>query len=128
MAVAHHIQRLQQKPEHVRRRIAVGTSVGVTGVAALVWAIALISSGALQFGSGSQTLAQGAPGSEGQGDTIDTAIPQAATGISSLVGAASAAFSGKKVDPTLNIVDTPAPQTTHTQPAPDPATATIIPF
>ncbi len=32
-----HVERLRAKPEHVRRRIAVGTTFGITGLVAILW-------------------------------------------------------------------------------------------
>ena len=43
------IERLKAKPEHVRRRIAVGTSVAVTGVVTAAWFLTLLFSGTLSL-------------------------------------------------------------------------------
>jgi hypothetical protein len=47
------IERLRAKPEHVRRRIAVGTSLGITGVIAFVWGLSLIFGNTLSIESSS---------------------------------------------------------------------------
>ncbi len=60
-----YIERLRAKPEHVRRRIALGTSVGVTGVIAFFWAVALIFGNTLSIepsGSAQGTLAANGSG------------------------------------------------------------------
>lgn len=44
------IERLQSKPEHIRRRIAAGTAVSVTGVVTAVWFFGLLFSGTLSLG------------------------------------------------------------------------------
>ncbi len=41
------IEHLRAKPDHVRKQIAFGASLGITGTVALMWAVAFMSSGAL---------------------------------------------------------------------------------
>ena len=43
------IERLKSKPEHIRRRIAVGTTVGITGVVATAWFFTLLFAGTLSL-------------------------------------------------------------------------------
>ena len=43
------IERLKAKPEHVRRRIAIGTSAGITGVVATGWFFTLLFAGNLSL-------------------------------------------------------------------------------
>jgi hypothetical protein len=45
--IRHHVERLRAKPEHIRRRIAMGTSVGITGLVAGVWFVGILFSGKL---------------------------------------------------------------------------------
>ena len=58
------IERLKAKPEHVRRRIAIGTTAGITGVVALAWFFTLLFSGTFSLAipstivTGNGTLAQ----------------------------------------------------------------------
>jgi hypothetical protein len=57
------IERLKAKPEHVRRRIAVGTAAGITGVVTAAWFFTLLFAGTLSLaipegGVNSGTLAQ----------------------------------------------------------------------
>lgn len=44
-----HIENLKQKPEHVRHRVAIGISAGVTGLVALVWLTANVATGTFAF-------------------------------------------------------------------------------
>jgi hypothetical protein len=121
------IERLKSKPEHVRRRIALGTSLGVTGVVAAVWAFGLIFSGSLSFtatspGSNTGTLAQS---SNGYG-TSNTAA--ASNGFQQLLSAVGVGNKPAELTPidasgnpsTSSTGDTGASSTTNQQ--------TVIPF
>ena len=43
------IERLKTKPEHVRRRIAMGTTLGITGVVTAAWFFTLLFAGTLSL-------------------------------------------------------------------------------
>ena len=53
MHVRDYIEHLRQKPEHVRRDIAVGASAAVTALVAGLYLVSLASSGALALSPGS---------------------------------------------------------------------------
>ena len=52
-----YVAKLKAKPEHVRKRIALGTSAGVTALIGVVWLTTMATSGAFAFGNSSQTAA-----------------------------------------------------------------------
>jgi hypothetical protein len=97
------IERLRAKPEHVRRRVAVGTAVGVSSVVAVVWLFTLVLSGTLILGASpvsNTTLAQTS------GGQVSGAVTQTKSAFSQLVGAADAAFTGgASTTPALTIED-----------------------
>jgi hypothetical protein len=127
MNVRDHVERLKAKPEHIRRRIAVGTSVGITGVVATVWFFTLLFGGSLSLaihptifnsdGTVAQATDDGATSANGNNTN---SVANASTGFSQLLGAVG--ISTQKPAPAaLKVEDqTPAPATTS-QP-------TVIPF
>jgi hypothetical protein len=117
------IERLKSKPEHIRRRIALGTAAGVTGVVTVMWAIALILSGNLAFtsapnGTGTATLAAAGASTNADGTPIQP-VP-AKTNFSQLLGAVGISTQAPAA-PALTPVDVAPPVATATQP-------TVIPF
>jgi hypothetical protein len=112
------IERLRTKPEQVRRRIALFSSAGITGVVAIGWFTALISSGSLAL----------APTPEGErmGVEVQTAFSETQEDFSDLIGAVGA-FSGTGSNsPDLEIVDGGASSTLdRTEPTPE---QTVIQF
>ena len=132
MALHHHITRLKEKPEHIRQRVALGASVGVTGVVAAVWLVALIASGTLSL----SLPVSGVLASEG-GNSAPSASAQAAEAqahpdsISNLVGAAAAAVTGAsstQADPNLTVVDGGTTSSLDRTSSANNTSATIIPF
>jgi hypothetical protein len=127
MNVRDHVERLKAKPEHVRRRIAVGTSVGITGVVATVWFFALLFGGSLSLAihptilNGDGTVAQATDdGATSANGSNTSSIANANTGFSQLLGAVGISTQ-KPAAPALKVEDqAPAPATTS-QP-------TVIPF
>jgi|CXWL01.1.fsa_nt_gi hypothetical protein len=113
----HHIQHLKEKPEHVRRRIAVGTSAGVTVIVALVWMVTLSSSGVLAL--------KNAPTSESE--NVAESARSAKEGITSLLGAVGAA-PGESTSPALSIIDNGASSTLDQKQNQPSSNATVIPF
>lgn len=94
-----HIERLQEKPEHVRHQIAMGVAVGVTALVATGWAVALGTSGVLALntpdaaeGDGSESLAE--------------SFKEPADALSNLVGAAGAAFGATSTEAALKVIET----------------------
>lgn len=95
-----YIEKLKQKPEHVRRRIAVGTSVGITGLVAVVWASAMTASGTFALSTGPSAPRQ-APSTDAfalDGTNVNSNMSQ-------LVGAVSAATGATTSQASLTIVD-----------------------
>ena len=115
------IERLKSKPHHVRHRIAVGTSVGVTGVVAAGWLFALVFSGKLLL-----TPPTTGTGPDGTNPDVATAETQTSSGFNQLLGAVGVA-TATTAPASLTIVD--APKST---PAPKPernsAGQVVIPF
>ncbi len=111
--VRDYVESLRAKPEHVRRRIAVGSSIGVTALVAVGWFAALTSSGALAI---SPTP-----------DPTSAALVKSATDtkedFSGLLGAASA-YQGAK-DGGVMVVDG---QSSSTMKAESNDSPTVIPF
>lgn len=111
-----HIDTLRAKPEHVRHQIAMAVAFGVTGVVAAGWIAAMATSGTLALKS--------------EPIVTDLAsVEKPSTPISSLLGAAGAAFGATSTDASLNIVDSKTSSTLDTK-AVSPSTSgkTVIPF
>lgn len=95
------IQRMKAKPEHVRKRIAFGTSVGVTGLIAFMWVGTMATTGAFALNNKADGTAAAQP----------EAAPIALTGtnvksnFSELMGAVGAVASGSSTKPALTIID-----------------------
>lgn len=119
--ITHHIHRLREQPSHVRERIALGVSGGVTGLVAIGWLVAMSSSGA--FSLTAQTVAQGvAPSNE-----VQQAFTESGKGINGLLGAAGAAFGAPTTtDAQVNVVDVRSSSTLDATASS--ASATVIPF
>jgi hypothetical protein len=117
MDIRDYIEHLKSKPEHVRRRIAFGTSAGITGVVAVAWLVALSTSG---------TLALTSPEVQNTAE-LKTAVQETSSSFAELMGAASAYQSAAQGESELIIVDA---QSSSTLDAPaDPTEGkTVIPF
>jgi len=116
------IIRLKEKPEHVRRRIAVATSAGITALVAIVWVGTMASSGA--FALGSQPA--GSDASQKTPDSFALSGTNVQSNFSQLMGAVSAATGASSSQPSLTIVDggtSSSFDATTTNPS-----ATVIPF
>ena len=115
------IERLRQKPEHVRRRIAAGTAVTLTGLVALGWVGALAAGNVfiLTPVEDGPTLAQ----TSGQ---LTGAVSNARTSFGELMGAVQSAESGSD-EASLIIVESEAKSSLETK-APAEDTRTVIPF
>lgn len=101
--VIDHIDRLREKPEHIRHRIALGVSGGVTALVVVVWAMVLVSSGTLSL-----KATEVAAMDQGTGDVSDERMKQAfsetKSSFSSLMGAAGAAMGATSTEAALSIV------------------------
>ncbi|MEA2701533.1 MAG: hypothetical protein QOE22_242 [Candidatus Parcubacteria bacterium] len=91
-----HIENLKGKPEHVRHKIALGASAGVTALVAVVWFAA-------HAATGSFALSTPQPTPEDQAAAENLA--QAKTDFSQLAGAVGSAFGATSSDPQLTVVD-----------------------
>ena len=129
MALTHHIQKLRAKPEHVRERIALGASAGITGLVALVWVVTLATTGTFSLKT------QSAPGADflavGDQPQVQEAAAQTQTSFSQLVGAAGAALGATTTAPDLHIIDdrtTSSLEARQAAVAANNSNATVIPF
>ena len=115
-----HIERLQEKPEHVRHNIAMGVAVGVTALVATGWAVALGTSG---------TLALSEPEPTEDRETLAESFEEPASAFSNLMGAAGAAFNATSTEAALKVIETRTSSTLEgrAQPAND-TEKTVIPF
>lgn len=97
-----HLHNLRQKPEHVRRNVAIGASLSITAIVAVFWVTTLAASGAFALApldGVSKDLSN-----SGLTDSFSTT----GKSFSQLLGAAGAATSGQGASsskPALTIVD-----------------------
>jgi hypothetical protein len=119
-----HLHALRQKPEHIRKSIAVGASFGITGLVALVWVGTLASTGAFALAPLGATNTQVAT------ETTQSASPF--SNFSQLLGgaAASGGTDSSSSNPALKIVsDASSSSLDRTQqPAQKSNTATVLTF
>lgn len=121
--IIEHIDRLREKPEHVRHRIAVLTAAGITGLVAVTWMGALASSGTLALNTNEVQ-----EGGSGTGE-VSEAISESTSAFSNLMGAAGAAFNATSTEAALQIIETRSSSTLDGKVAPANATnKTVIPF
>ena len=113
-----HIERLREKPEHVRNRIALGVSIGATALVALVWATALATT---------QVFALKNEGPVAPEEVPAPTFAETKSAFSELVGAVGSAVGATSSDPTLQIVDTKTTTTFDTKVEND-TDKTVVPF
>lgn len=120
MHIRDYVEHLKSKPEDVRRRIALGSSVGITAIVAVGWMVALGASG---------TLALSAPADDGATTGLADAASATQNGFAGLLGAASAfqAGTGDSGEPALTIVGGQTSSTLETK-ADENEGKTVIPF
>ena len=113
-----HLETLKRKPEHVRHMYALGASVAVTGLVAIVWLVGNAATG---------TFALSTSDSGEQSST--TSLTSTNDSFSKLLGAVGAT-QGSSSQPQLTVVDggttstlAPAPAASQNQ-----TSATAIPF
>ncbi|MCI0597848.1 hypothetical protein L0Y34_02150 [Candidatus Parcubacteria bacterium] len=109
-----YIERLRTKPEHERRRIALGASLSLTALVCAGYVIALVSSGTLAFESASS-----------EGLDIRTAVEGAGDDFSSFAGAAAALERGFQ-EGEIQVIETRASSTFPAGEVLD--NRTVIPF
>lgn len=120
-----HIDRLREKPEHVRHQIAFGLAAGLTSLVAVGWGIALTTSGALAINSDVQPQAATGPGTE----SLSESLKEPAENFSNLVGAAGAAFGATSSEAALRVIDSRTSSTLEGRAQSSNATdKTVIPF
>jgi hypothetical protein len=104
-----HIQTLKEKPHHVRHGIAIGTAGAVSGVVAIAWVAAIMSSGALSLRP--TQIAQN------DGASLGSALEGEKTNFSELLGAAGAALGATSSPASLTIVDAGSSSSLERKPA-----------
>ncbi|MFZ1987502.1 MAG: hypothetical protein WAV21_00490 [Minisyncoccia bacterium] len=120
------LDKLRQKPKHVRQQIAFGTAAATSGVVALLWMLVFVTSGPFSVSLKSdKSLAQSAS----SGASLDGAVAETKSSFTRLLGAAGASFgattSEPKTDskkPNITIVDVKTSSSTG------PKDQTVIPF
>lgn len=117
--ISHHIHKLKQQPSHIRERVAVGISGGVTAIVAIGWMMAMSSSGA--FSLATSSVAQGLTPPE----DVKSGLAKSSSSFNSLMGAAGQAFGTSEAPADINVVDTRASSTLD---AATSTNATVIPF
>lgn len=124
--IVHHIERLREKPHHVRHRIAMLTALVATGVIVVGWAAALTTSGALALKSEPVRSEEGAASPESD---ISQAFSESKSAFSNLVGAAGAAFGATSSQAALKVLDTRTSSTLNAESRTQNNTdKTVIPF
>ena len=126
--VIDYVERLRTKPEHVRRRLAVGTAFGITGVVAAGWLFAFVFLGTLSIAptsTGTATLAT-APGTT----QIVNAASQTPSTFQQLLGAVGLSNPASSAPAALTIVNTATatPSTDDADQSPTGGNQTVIPF
>jgi hypothetical protein len=121
--IIEHLDRLREKPEHVRHRYALLVAGGVTSLVALGWMTALATSGALALKDDPQ------PAAAASAPTFADEIREPASAFSELLGAAGAALGATSSEAALTIIQTRASSTldSRSKPAND-TDKTVIPF
>lgn len=119
MDIRDYIEELRSKPEHVRERIALGSSIGITALVFVGWLTALTTSGAL--------VSQPTIADAHEAEQMSAAVEATKSSFSGLLGAAGAAQSASKNEGELQIVDATTTTTFDTQSDPMEG-KTVIPF
>lgn len=121
-----YVRTMRQKPEHVRRRAAVGISAGVTALVAVLWAGTMVSTGAFALATPGDGQGTGAPAAQGSSDGFALSGTNVKSNFSQLMGAVNAATGATSTGPSLRIIDgttTSSFDASTTNPS-----ATVIPF
>jgi hypothetical protein len=102
-ALSEHLERLRAKPHHVRRQIALGSSLAITGLVAIGWMGALVSTPKLAITSGTESNVN-----------FQEALTDTGSNFSELLGAAGAAFGASTSPAKISVVDTKTSSTMET--------------
>lgn len=122
MALSDHLNTLRQKPTHVRERIVLGVSVGVTAFVGIIWISSLASSQPFAL----NTVAAPTEDPYAQASAASQAALQ--SNFSQLVGAVGAAVGATTSAPTLTTVDGESTSSFDARKTYTTSSATIIPF
>ncbi|HYF29469.1 MAG TPA: hypothetical protein VEA36_03855, partial [Candidatus Paceibacterota bacterium] len=95
-ALSEHLERIREKPHHVRRQIAFGTSLTITALVAIGWVGALVSTPKLAID----------PNLADEELSLANAPTMTGGSFSELVGAAGAAFGATTSPAKVMVVDT----------------------
>lgn len=98
--IIEHVNRLREKPHHVRHNIAMGVAFGITGLVALGWMTALATSGTLALKSSAVVSS-----ASGAGNDVSEVVSESTNAFSSLMGAAGAAFNATSTEAALDIIE-----------------------
>ncbi len=117
-----HIDTLRAKPEHIRHRIAMAVAFGVTGLVTAGWIAAMATSGTLALKTQPVAI-------QGVDSDVAKAVTESTSAISSLMGAAGAAFGATSTEAALSIIETKTSSTLDARgPSATATTKTVIPF
>ncbi len=115
-----HLHTLKSQPSHVRERVAVGVSGGVTALVAVGWFAAMATSGSFSLATNSVAESVRPPQEVAEG------VAASGGTFKSLMGAAGEALGGKGTDaPAVSVVETRASTSLESRTSAD---ATVIPF
>ena len=114
-----HLNQVKAKPEHVRHRIAIGTSAAVTGLVAVFWLVGHATSGTFALSDSPGTRVT---------EEVAAEFGDSKTQLSDLMGAVGNSFGATSTDPELTIVDGQTSSTITPPPQGQPSDATVIPF
>jgi hypothetical protein len=116
----HHLNTLKSQPSHVRERVAVGVSGGITALVAVGWFAAMATSGSFSLATKSVAESVRPPQEVTQGVAASSGT------FKSLMGAAGEALGGKGANtPAISVVETRSSTSLDAGTRPD---ATVIPF
>jgi len=115
MLLTRHIEAVRQKPEHVRKQIALGIAVLLTAIIALIWLAVSVATG---------TFALTPP----SGNTSGSLATPSASGSSSLVGAAGASLTGSSGPARIEVVGVTQSAPLGTRGSAEQPEPTVLPF
>lgn len=118
-SLTHHVNKLKEQPSHVRERVVLGVSGGITVFVAVGWMMAMSSSGAFSLATNSIAESVRPP------ESVTSSVTQTGEGLSSLLGAASAALGNPSQASAITVVETHTSSTLENQPA---SSSTSLPF
>lgn len=122
--IIEHVERLREKPEHVRHAIAMGVAFAFTGLVAFGWITAMATSGTLALKSNAAVEEV-----RGAGTDVSEVVAESSSAFSNLMGAAGAALGATSTEAALRVIETRTSSTLDMQMKPANDTyKTVIPF